>query len=79
MFTVPSIAESLIEEFNALDIMAHFFHEQLEEQVMLGGSFTSNPELFYTSCHHHYLSVVVKWQNVYIIRASLSIWSRNQG
>ena len=37
MFTVPSIAESLIEEFNAVEAMTSFFLEQLEEQVIAGG------------------------------------------
>lgn len=37
MFTVPSIAENLIEEYNAFYAMASFFHEQLEEQKIVGG------------------------------------------
>ena len=37
MFTVPSIAENLIEEYNAFDIFSSFFLEQLEEQKIMGG------------------------------------------
>ena len=37
MFTVPSIAENLIEEHNAFDVFSSFFLEQLEEQKIMGG------------------------------------------
>jgi hypothetical protein len=39
MFTVPSVAENLIEEYNAFAVMTEFFLEQLEEQVIIGGEF----------------------------------------
>ena len=46
MFTVPSVAENLIEEFDAFTVMASFFLEQLEEQKIVGGKNKLKKEFF---------------------------------